>query len=65
MKQHEETRAGPIRLPLVGRRDWETWNTHAGYQKVATVYFEVGWEAGEVTTNQQEGKGPGQWGEEI
>lgn len=65
MKQHEETRAGPIRLPLLGRRNWETRSTPAGYQKVATVNSEVSWETGEVTTNQQERKDSVQWGEEI
>jgi hypothetical protein len=41
MKRHEEMRARPIRLPLLGMGNWEIWSTQAGYQKVVTVYREV------------------------
>lgn len=61
MKRHEAMRAGPIRLPLLGREGWETWNTQAGYQTVIPVYHEVGQSGG--WGRHGEGEGAGLWGE--
>lgn len=57
----------------LGQSDYLCWEqgigkprgTQTGYQKVVTVYPEVGQEAGDTTENQQEGEVAGQWGEEI